>query len=129
MRRASHWDFASSAELARALRSRKLSAAELLEQTIARIELPPQRADTALARGEQRPLLSISVTQKEPFEVAGLPTTWGFQEFKDFVPTEAALAVSRCKQAAGVNSKGAPRAPRKPWLSKDEQKRRWSHDP
>jgi len=39
-----------------------------------------------------------------------VPTTWGFQEFKDFVPTEAALAVSRFKQEAGVNSKGTPRA-------------------
>jgi hypothetical protein len=50
------------------LRLRKLSAAELLEQTIARIELPHQRADAALARGEQPPLLSIAVTLKEPLK-------------------------------------------------------------
>ena len=35
MRHASDWDFAAIAELARALRSRKLFKAELLEQTIA----------------------------------------------------------------------------------------------
>src|SRR5580698_9163992 len=101
---ASEWDFASVARLAEALRSRKLSASELLEHTIARIEALDQRfnavvvrdfdrardaaraADAALARGEQRPLLGIPVTLKEPFNVAGLPTTWGFPQFRDFVP-------------------------------------------
>jgi amidase len=38
--------------------------------------------DGALARGEERPLLGIPVTLKEPFNVAGLPTTWGFQKFR-----------------------------------------------
>ena len=68
MRHASDWDFAAIAKLARALRSRKLFKAELLEQTIARIVLPSQRADAALARGEQRPLLSIPVTLKQPLK-------------------------------------------------------------
>ena len=109
---ASPWDFASIAELAKALRSRKVSASELLDHTIARIEALDRRinavvvrdfdrarmaakmADAALARGEHRALLGVAVTLKEPFNVAGLPTTWGFPKFKDFVPTEDAL-VSR----------------------------------
>jgi amidase len=117
---ASEWDFASVARLAEALRSRKLSASELLEHTIARIEALDQRfnavvvrdfdrardaaraADAALARGEQRPLLGIPVTLKEPFNVAGLPTTWGFPQFRDFVPAQDALAVSRLKQAGAI---------------------------
>jgi amidase len=116
----SDWDFASIAELTKALRSRKLSASELLEQTIARIEALDQRvnaiivrdfdrarvaaklADAAFARGEGRPLLGIPVTLKEPYNVAGLRTTWGLPQFKNFVPSEDALAVSRLKQAGAV---------------------------
>jgi amidase len=114
------WDFASIAELTKALQSRRLSASELLEHTIARIELLDPRinaivvrdfdrardaakaADALLARGEQRPLLGIPVTLKEPFNVAGLPTTGGFPQFRDFEPTEDALAVSRLKAAGAV---------------------------
>ena len=110
---ASDWDFSSIAELTTALRSRRMSASELLDSVIARIEALDQRinavvvrdfdrakdaakaADAALARGEDRPLLGIPVTLKEPFNVVGLPTTWAFQEFRDFVPNEDALAVSR----------------------------------
>jgi len=117
---ASDWDFSSIAELTTALRSRRMSASELLESVIARIEALDPRlnavvvrdfdrakdaakaADAALARGEDRPLLGIPVTLKEPFNVVGLPTTWGFQKFKDFVPTEDALAVSRLRQAGAV---------------------------
>ena len=93
---ASDWDFCSIAELTEALQSRRISASELLEHTIARIEVLDQRinavivrdfdrartaakaADAAIARGERRPLLGIPATLKEPFNVAGLPTTWGF---------------------------------------------------
>jgi amidase len=93
---------------------------ELLDHTIARIEALDQRinavvvrdfdrartaaktADSALARGEHRALLGVAVTLKEPFNVAGLPTTWGFPKFKDFVPTEDALAVTRLKQAGAI---------------------------
>jgi len=116
----SDWDFASIAALTKALQSRKLSASELLLHTIARIEALDGRinsiivrdfdraseaakaADAALGRGERKALLGIPVTLKEPFNVAGLPTTWGFPRFKDFVPTEDALAVLRLKQAGAV---------------------------
>src|SRR5215472_8190992 len=106
---ASEWDYASISNLSNALRSRKISASELLEHTIARIEALDQRlnaivvrdfdrakdaaraADAALARGEERALLGIPVTLKEAFNVAGLPTTWGYPQFKDFVPKDDAL--------------------------------------
>jgi amidase len=116
----SELDFCSIAELTKALRSRRISASELLERVIARIEALDQRlnavvvrdfdrarttakvADAALARGDQRPLLGIPVTLKEPFNIAGLPTTWGYPEFRDFVPTEDAVIVSRLKGAGAV---------------------------
>jgi amidase len=117
---ASDWDFSPIAELTRALRSRTMSASELLAHVIARIESLDRRfnaiivrdfdrakdaakaADALLARGDERPLLGIPVTLKEPFNVAGLPTTWGFPQFRHFEPTEDALAVSRLKAAGAV---------------------------
>jgi amidase len=88
--------------------------------TIARIEALDQRlnavvvrdferareaaaaADAALARGERRPLLGIPMTTKEAFNIAGLPTTWGFPQSKDFVPKEDAVIVSRMKSAGAI---------------------------
>src|SRR4051794_37101315 len=55
-----------------------------------------------LAAASGRHLLGIPVTLKEPFNVAGLPTTWGFPHFKDFQPAEDALVVSRLKAAGAV---------------------------
>ena len=116
----SEWDYASIGRLSEALRSRELSAIELLEHTIARIEVvdislnsivvrdfdrardAARAADAAIARGDRRPLLGIPVTLKEPFNVAGLPSTWGFPRFKDFVPAEDALIVWRLKEAGAV---------------------------
>ena len=42
------------------------------------------------------------MTFKEAFNIAGLPTTWGFPQFKDFVPKEDALIVSRVKSAGAI---------------------------
>jgi amidase len=116
----SEWDFCSIQQLGEALLMRKLSALELLDHTIARIEALDGRfnavvvrdfdrardaakaADAALARGEANPLLGIPVTLKEPFDVAGLPSTWGFPQFRDFMPKQDALAVSRLKQAGAI---------------------------
>jgi amidase len=116
----SEWDYCAIKELAKALRTRKISASELIEHAIARIEALDERlnavvvrdferalkaataADVALARGERRPLLGIPITFKEAFNVTGLPTTWGFPQFKDFVPKEDALIVSRAKSAGVI---------------------------
>src|SRR5262249_16771318 len=113
-------NFASITELSEAIRTRKISASELLELTIARIETLDQRfnavvvrdfdrareaakaADAALARNEQRPLLGIPVTLKEAFNVAGLPTTFGYPQFRNFMPDEDALVVTRLREAGAV---------------------------
>ena len=117
---ASEWDYGTIGQLSEALRTRKISASELLEHTISRIETVDRRlnavvvrdfararraaavADIALARGERRPLLGIPMTVKEAFNIAGLPTSWGYPQFKDFVPEQDAIVVSRVKRAGAV---------------------------
>lgn len=112
--------YRTTRELAAALAARTLSAKELLEETIARIErgdgtinavpvrdferarVAATAADAALARGERRPLLGIPMTVKESFNVAGLPTTWGFPYARDWRPSEDAVAIARLKAAGAV---------------------------
>jgi amidase len=59
-------------------------------------------ADAALARGERRPLLGLPMTVKESHNVAGLPTTWGFEGFKGWIAPQDALGVARLKAAGAV---------------------------
>jgi amidase len=117
---ASQWSYRTVQEIAWALRQRKVSAVELLQETTARIEMLDQglnavvvrdfehalkaakAADEALARGERQPLLGIPMAVKESFNVAGLPTTWGIPEFRDFVPKEDAAIIARVKNAGAV---------------------------
>jgi amidase len=116
----SQWSFKTATELSAVLAGRKVSAVELAEDAIGRIERHDAKinavcvrdfgraldaaraADAARARGERRPLLGIPLTVKESYNVAGLPTTWGIPAQKDFRPSEDALAISRVKDAGGV---------------------------
>jgi amidase len=113
-------DYRSAVDLLRALSARQVSARELVDAAIARIEaLDPKinavvvrdfdrarvaadAADAALARGEQRPLLGLPMTVKEQFNIAGLPTTWGYEKFRNWRPESDALAVQRLKAAGAV---------------------------
>ncbi|WP_020659466.1 amidase [Amycolatopsis benzoatilytica] len=113
-------NFHSAEQLAVALRAGEATSAELTDEAIARIEREDKAinaicvpdferarsaardADEALARGDDRPLLGIPVTVKECYHVAGLPTTWGMPEYRDFLPDEDALQVSRLKAAGAV---------------------------
>ena len=112
--------YRTAGELAQALADRKISARELLDAAISRIEaLDPKinavvvrdfdrarkaadEADVALARGERRPLLGLPMTVKEQFGIAGLPTTWGDPQAKDWKAEVDALAVQRLKAAGAV---------------------------
>jgi amidase len=116
----SSWSFESATELSRALAAKKVSAVELAQDVIARIERhdgkinaicvrdfargldAARAADAARGRGESKPLLGIPMTVKESYNVGGLPTTWGFPSQKDFVPPDDALPISRVKDAGGV---------------------------
>ncbi|WP_431873423.1 amidase [Amycolatopsis sacchari] len=110
----------AAAELLTALRAGDVTSLELTDEAIARIERDDEvlnaicvtdfdrarttarEADQARARGEDRPLLGIPVTVKESYNIAGLPTTWGVPRYRDFVPTEDAVPVSRLKAAGAV---------------------------
>jgi amidase len=116
----SQWSFESATALSAALAAKQVSAVELAQHVIGRIERhdgkinavcvrdfdrgldAARAADAARARGETAPLLGIPLTVKESYNVAGLPTTWGNPAQKDFVPSEDALSISRIKQAGGV---------------------------
>jgi amidase len=112
--------YATATELVAAMAAQQVSAVELAEGAIARIEAlddqlnavcvrdfdralaAAREADAARATGDARPLLGVPMTVKESFNVAGLPTTWGIPPFKDFTPAEDAVAVARLKAAGAV---------------------------
>lgn len=111
---------ASAGELVDALTKGQASALELAEAAIARIEArdgpinavvvrdfdrareAARAADAALARGERRPLLGVPMTVKESNNIAGLPTTWGFEQAKGWIAPEDSLGVARLKAAGAV---------------------------
>ncbi len=107
--------------IAAAIRSGETSALAECEAAIARIEagdgtinavvvrdfdraLEAARAiDARVAAGDMAgALLGVPMTVKESFDVAGLPTSWGFTEHADYVPGEDAVAVQRLKRAGAV---------------------------
>ena len=112
--------YRSAIELRDALAARKLSARELVDAAIARIEaLDPKinavvvrdfdraraaakAADDALANGRRKPLLGLPMTVKEQYNVAGLPTCWGYPKFKGSKPDSDALVVQRLKAAGAI---------------------------
>ncbi len=111
---------ASATTLVDALASGKVSALELADAAIARIEArdgainavvvrdfdrardAARAADAALARGERRPLLGVPMTVKEANWVAGTPTTWGMEMWRDWKAPVDALAIARLKDAGAV---------------------------
>ncbi|MBC7985274.1 MAG: amidase, partial [Sphingomonadaceae bacterium] len=60
------------------------------------------QADALLAAGERRPLLGVPMTVKESFDVAGLPTSWGFEAHREHLPKRDAIVVARLKAAGAV---------------------------
>jgi amidase len=114
------WSYHSAEELTAALCAGEVTSVELTDEAIARIERDDKAinaicvpdfdrardaardADRARDRGEDRPLLGIPVTVKESYNIAGLPTTWGMPQHRDFLPAEDAVQVSRLKDAGAV---------------------------
>ncbi len=111
----------SASELARRLRRREISAQALLRRHLDRVaRLNPalnavvvldaeralqraREADAALAGGTcWGPLHGLPMTVKEAFDVAGLPTTWGFEALRDNRPAQHARAVQRLLDAGAV---------------------------
>ena len=111
---------ASAGDLAAALAAGRVSAVELCDAAIARIERldgainavvvrdfqraheAAKAADAALAKKERRPLLGVPMTVKEAMNVAGLPTTWGIEAAKGWIAPEDSVGVARLKAAGAV---------------------------
>ena len=113
--------FSSASALAAKLRSGKLSALELLDHYIARVEKydpalnavvvrdferarkRAKAADRALKKGSAwGPLHGLPMTVKESFNVEGLKTTWGNPPFKDNVANYTSVAIERLQAAGAV---------------------------
>ena len=111
----------SATELVGLLRTRQLSAREVLDAHLARIErtnpavnaivtLLPDRAraqaqdqDNALARGEATGLLhGLPIAHKDLVNTAGIRTTFGSPIFADWVPDEDDLLVERIRAAGAI---------------------------
>jgi len=118
---ASALSFAPALEAVRAIRSRAVSSVELTTHILSRIERHNPRvnavatvlrdkalarakaADEALDRGESwGPFHGVPFTIKDTFETAGIRTTAGATEFKDYVPSKDAAVVERMLRAGGV---------------------------
>jgi amidase len=112
-------------DTAAAIRAGEMSPLEAVDAAIARIEaldgpinavvvrdfdrareaaraLDGEAPAPSMGSGEARPLLGVPMTIKESFNVAGLPTTWGLAEHKDFVAREDAAVVARLKRAGAI---------------------------
>jgi amidase len=112
--------YMTASHQAAALAARKVTAVELLDQAIARIEAldgaynavvvrdfdrahqAAKAADDALAKGERKPLLGVPMTVKESYNVAGLVSTWGYPDRRNNRATEDAVAVQRLKGAGAI---------------------------
>lgn len=113
--------FDSAIKLADRVRRRELSAVELVEHCIARIErldgainavvvrdferalAQARAADDALSSGEQiGPLHGVPVTVKEAFDMASFPTTWGDPELRAHIATRDDPAIARLRAAGAI---------------------------
>jgi amidase len=113
--------FATARDLAARVRAGKISALDLLNAQLARVEklnprvnaiiaLCADRArekakekDAQRARGETLgPLHGVPMTVKESFDVAGLPTTWGFPQHKNNIASDDAPTVKKLEAAGAI---------------------------
>lgn len=110
----------SALETAAAIRSGETTALLECEAAIARIEardgpinavvvrdfdrarLQAAEMDRRLAAGDTAPLLGVPMTIKESYDIAGLPTTWGFEAHRGHIAQKDAVAVQRLKAAGAV---------------------------
>ena len=111
---------ATAIEIAALLRRRDVSAAEVADAFIARVEAvnpalnaiirfdadgvraEADRADQRLARGDPAPLLGVPFTVKDNIWVGGQVVSQGSALFAEFVAPADALAVARLRRAGGV---------------------------
>ena len=113
--------FLPAVELAEKIRTKAISATELLEHYLERVatynpalnaiihldadgaRLRAGEADDALARGENwGPLHGVPITLKESFDVTGTPSTWGQPALRDNIATRDSVLAARLRGAGAV---------------------------
>src|SRR5205809_1771412 len=112
--------FATATEMLAALRTKQVSAVELLDLHMRRIarhnpalnaivepdfdraRRDAEAADARIAGGEEGPLLGLPMTLKESINVRGLRTTAGMEMWKDFRSEHDAPVTTRVKAAGAV---------------------------
>ncbi|MGN6270685.1 MAG: amidase family protein [Sphingomonas sp.] len=103
---------------AAAIRAGETTALAETEAAIARIEAGDGEINAVVVRDfdraraaakaldedgpDERPFFGVPMTVKESFDVAGLPTSWGFVEHADHIAQADAVAVQRMKAAGAV---------------------------
>lgn len=109
----------SANELIAKLRAGDVGVLELVDCFIDRIESLDQRINAIPVRDFQRardtarnidrkkmsdrgPLCGLPITVKESYNVAGLPTTWGIEQFLGFEVEQDAEIVRRYKEAGAI---------------------------
>ncbi len=110
----------TAVQTADAVRKGEVSALEVCDAAIDRIEATDgpinavvvrdfdraraaaKALDAGGAKGDDRPLIGVSMTVKESNNVAGLPTTWGFEAHANNIVDEDSVVVSRLKSAGAV---------------------------
>ena len=113
--------YASAKTMARAIQDKEVSAVELVDAHLARIEevnptinavvqlaadrarAEAEEADAALARGESKGALhGIPFTLKDSIDTEGVVTTGGTLGRKDYVPDADATVAARLRAAGGI---------------------------
>ncbi len=108
----------SALATAAAIRAGDLTAVAACDAAIARIEARDGPINAVVVRDfdaaraaaaaldaagpDDRPLFGVPMTVKESFDVAGLPTTFGFEAHRDHRARADAVAVARLKAAGAV---------------------------
>jgi len=111
---------AGALETAEAVRKGDVSALEATDAAIARIEALDGPINAVVVRdfdraretakaidrhrepGDRRRLIGVPMTVKESNDVAGLPSTWGFEMFSGLKVTRDAVVVARLKAEGAV---------------------------
>jgi amidase len=113
--------FTSAVEMARLIRTKQLSAREVMAEHLRQIDRVNPKvhaivtlvaematkaaaaADEMQARGEMLgPLHGLPVAHKDLIDARGIRTTYGSPLFKDHVPTEDDLVVERMRRAGAI---------------------------
>jgi amidase len=113
--------FLSAVEMARLIRTKKLSSREALAEHLKQIEhvnpkvnaivtLVPELAAAAAAEADEKQarkeklgtLHGLPVAHKDLMETRGIRTTFGSPLYKDYIPTEDDLVVERMQRAGAI---------------------------